>query len=73
MFLEPYHLGFWSRIFTRSTAGDDMSPSKKGFASLSGAGEKISVNDFHLLKIVGKGAFGKVYFIFFHFSVRIYE
>ena len=44
-----------------------MSPSRKGFVSLSGAGEKMSVNDFHLLKIVGKGAFGKVYFFFLSF------
>jgi hypothetical protein len=52
------HLGFWSRMFSRSTADDDRSPGGKGYG-LAGAGEKMTVNDFHLLKIVGKGAFGK--------------
>ena len=54
-------LGFWSRMFSRSPADDDRSPGGKGYGPV-GAGEKMTVNDFHLLKIVGKGAFGKAMF-----------
>lgn len=48
-------------MFSRSPADDDRSPGGKGYGPV-GAGEKMTVNDFHLLKIVGKGAFGKAMF-----------
>lgn len=48
--------GFFSRLFGGSR-GQSMSKTAKNDTSDE---EKITVNDFDLLKIVGKGAFGKV-------------
>lgn len=51
----PEKVGFFARIFggSKSNAANNRSKSEE---------EKLTVNDFDLLKIVGKGAFGKVFY-----------
>ena len=57
-------------MFSRSTADEDRSPGGKGYGAV-GAGERMTVNDFHLLKIVGKGAFGKAMLSLSSFGITI--
>jgi hypothetical protein len=53
--------GFLSRLFFGDKAAGGASPAGKNSASGKEEGEeKLTVADFDLLKIVGKGAFGKV-------------
>eukprot|EP00941_MAST-03F_sp_MAST-3F-sp1_P005965 g5965.t1 len=41
-------------------------------ASGSGVGDKVTVDDFELLKVIGKGSFGKVFLVRHHRSQNIY-
>ena len=52
-------VGFFSRLF-----GDKAKGTSGKTAGKEEVEEKLTVNDFDLLKIVGKGAFGKVYINF---------
>lgn len=52
---SPEKVGFFSRIFGSSKSQSANSSNKSGDSD-----EKLTVTDFDLLKIVGKGAFGKV-------------
>ena len=40
---------------------DNFQDKDKGFTEIAASSDRVSLEDFHVVKVVGRGAYGKVY------------